>query len=215
MLSFRGTLVLAAALALVPGWALANRSTITHTPRQRSSAGSNFRPHASRKLNRRSSVDWRCCIRSLTPSPRGSSRKFRRRIQIAGLAQWGVAMTYFHTIWGPPTEDEFAAGRWRRRGVGPGRAGAPVSADYIAAIGAYYEGGGGARIRRRVVAYQKAMAGVAGATPTTTIADLPCPVDSRLAYNLARQDLRAAEGAAKDPQWLAGCGAEHPGIAHT
>jgi hypothetical protein len=28
-----------------------------------------------------------------------------------GMAQWGVAMTYFHQIWGPPTDAEFAAGR--------------------------------------------------------------------------------------------------------
>ncbi len=28
-----------------------------------------------------------------------------------GIAQWGVAMTYFHVIWGPPTDDEFVAGR--------------------------------------------------------------------------------------------------------
>jgi len=31
-----------------------------------------------------------------------------------GMAQWGVAATYFHTIWGPPTDDEFAAGRMRQ-----------------------------------------------------------------------------------------------------
>src|SRR5262249_11514814 len=27
------------------------------------------------------------------------------------MAQWGIAMSYFHVIWGPPTPDEFAAGK--------------------------------------------------------------------------------------------------------
>src|SRR6185436_20843164 len=27
------------------------------------------------------------------------------------MAQWGIAESYFHQIWGPPTPEEFAAGK--------------------------------------------------------------------------------------------------------
>src|SRR5437868_15119323 len=76
-----------------------------------------------------------------------------------GIAQWGVAMTNFHTIWGPPTDDEFVAGRTAAQKAAA--LGAPTARerDYIASIGAYYQGDGVAH-PARVVAYEKAMAGV-------------------------------------------------------
>ena len=76
-----------------------------------------------------------------------------------GIAQWGVAMTYFHAIWGPPTEDEFAAGRTAAQKAAAVGAPSARERDYIAAIGTYYQGDGVAH-PSRVVAYEKAMAGV-------------------------------------------------------
>ena len=58
------------------------------------------------------------------------------------MAQWGIAMSYFHTIWGPPTPDEFAAGK---AAAEKAAALAPKSSererDYVAAIDAYYQAG--------------------------------------------------------------------------
>src|SRR5207237_8934839 len=76
-----------------------------------------------------------------------------------GLAQWGVAMTYFHTIWGPPTEDDLTAGRTAAQKAAALGAPSARERDYIASIGGDYPGGGVAH-PARVVAYEKAMAGV-------------------------------------------------------
>jgi len=81
------------------------------------------------------------------------------------MAQWGIAMSYFHTIWGPPTPDEFAAGKAaseKATALAP-RASAREQ-DLIAAIGAYYKGDGVPHATR-VVAYEQAMATAAQRNP--------------------------------------------------
>jgi hypothetical protein len=81
------------------------------------------------------------------------------------MAQWGIAMSYFHTIWGPPTPDEFAAGKAaseKATALAP-RASAREQ-DLIAAIGAYYKGDGVPHATR-VVAYEQAMATAAQRDP--------------------------------------------------
>lgn len=81
------------------------------------------------------------------------------------MASWGVAMSYFHTVWGPPTADEFAAGRAAAERATSLAANAdPRERDYIAAIGTYYAGEGLTHIAR-VVAFEQAMAGVAARHP--------------------------------------------------
>jgi hypothetical protein len=77
-----------------------------------------------------------------------------------GMAQWGIAMAEFHTIWGPPTSEEFAIGKAASAKATALAGGASErDRDFIAAIGAYYEGDGVPH-PARVVAYEKAMAGV-------------------------------------------------------
>src|SRR5882724_3468180 len=73
------------------------------------------------------------------------------------MAQWGIAMTWWHPIWTPPTPDEMSAGTDRERG-------------FITALNVYYDtpdastpGAVGQSChgpvgpRDRVVAYEKAM----------------------------------------------------------
>ena len=69
-----------------------------------------FPPRAKPRSSRRSSARWPCCIPSPTRKQRRRSRRSPRTIRACGMAQWGVAMTYLHIIWAPPTEDEFTAG---------------------------------------------------------------------------------------------------------
>src|SRR5438552_7277349 len=68
------------------------------------------------------------------------------------MAQWGIAMSNFHTIWGPPTESEFAAGRAAAEKAAALGAPSARERDYIAAINAYYQGDGVAHAAR-VVSY--------------------------------------------------------------
>jgi tetratricopeptide (TPR) repeat protein len=55
-----------------------------------------------------------------------------------GMAHWGVAMTYYHPIWAPPTPAELAAGRAAAEAAA--RAGAATDREraYIAALGEFY-----------------------------------------------------------------------------
>jgi hypothetical protein len=54
------------------------------------------------------------------------------------MAHWGVAMTYYHPIWAPPTDDELQAGL---EAVSKAQAAGSVSGrerDYIGALAAFY-----------------------------------------------------------------------------
>ena len=132
-----------------------------------------------------------------------------------GIAQWGVAMTNFHIIWGPPTDDEFVAGRAAAQKAAALGAPTPRERDYIAAIGTYYQGDGVAHAAR-VVAYEKAMAGVHERNP----ADHEAAIFHALAilgiaYNSPPDKTYARQReAAKILNPLLAVEPEHPGIAH-
>src|SRR5215813_14447456 len=131
------------------------------------------------------------------------------------MAQWGIAMSYFHIIWGPPTPPEFAAGRAAAEKAAT--LGAPTARerDFIAAIGAFYRGDGVPHAAR-VAAYEQAMAGVAQRTPKDHEATIFHALGILgVAYNsppdktYARQKL-----AAEILNRLLPLEPEHPGIAH-
>ncbi len=131
------------------------------------------------------------------------------------MAQWGIAMSYFHPIWGPPTEAEFAAGRAAaQRAIALG-ASSTRERDYIAAIGAFYQGDG-VQHPARVVAFEQAMTGVAERNPEDheaaifhALAILGVAYNSPPDKTYARQK-RAAEILNR----LLPLEPEHPGIAH-
>jgi tetratricopeptide (TPR) repeat protein len=74
-----------------------------------------------------------------------------------GMAQWGIAMTYYHPIWAPPSSDELAAGK-----AAAGKAldlGAKTEREkgYIDAIAAFYSHEQRLDHRARASAYRDAM----------------------------------------------------------
>jgi tetratricopeptide (TPR) repeat protein len=131
------------------------------------------------------------------------------------MAQWGIAASYFHTIWGPPTEDEFAAGRAAASKAATVSAPNARERDYIAAIGAYYQGDGVPH-PARVVAYEKAMAGVAERNPSDHEAQIfHALAILGVAYNSPPDKTYARQReAAKILNGLLAVEPEHPGIAH-
>ena len=74
-----------------------------------------------------------------------------------GMAQWGIAMTWYHPIWAPPQPAELAAGRAAARKAAAIGAKTERESGYIKAIGAFYDDGGGADHRTRAEAYRRAM----------------------------------------------------------
>jgi tetratricopeptide (TPR) repeat protein len=55
-----------------------------------------------------------------------------------GMAFWGVAMTYYHPIWAPPTAEELSAGREAAARAAELGAGTDRERGYIEAVGAFY-----------------------------------------------------------------------------
>src|SRR5438105_6949239 len=86
------------------------------------------------------------------------------------MAQWGIAMTWWHPIWTPPTPDEMSAGKAAAEKAMAMKAGTDRERGFIAALNAYYntpdspttgEVGqschGPVGPRDRVIAYENAM----------------------------------------------------------
>src|SRR5881398_996844 len=86
------------------------------------------------------------------------------------MAQWGIAMTWWHPIWTPPTPDEMSAGKAAAEKAMAMKAGTDLERGFITALNAYYNTADGPATgevgqschgpvgpRDRVVAYEKAM----------------------------------------------------------
>ena len=86
------------------------------------------------------------------------------------MAQWGIAMTWWHPIWTPPTSDEMSAGKAAIEKAMAMKAGTDLERGFITALNAYYDTPdspnagvvgqschGPVGAPDRVVAYEKAM----------------------------------------------------------
>src|SRR6266550_1477985 len=86
------------------------------------------------------------------------------------MAQWGIAMTWWHPIWTPPTPDEMRAGKAAIQKAMAISAGTDREREFITALNVYYntpDGSTAAAVgqschgpvgpRDRVIAYEKAM----------------------------------------------------------
>jgi hypothetical protein len=215
MWSFRGTHVLAVALALAPASAVAQHEHDHSHPAPEkfgrvhfpTSCKAQVQPVFERGLALLHSFAYVKAAKAF--------EDVSAKDPECGIAHWGVAMSYFHTIWGPPTDDEFAAGRAAARKAEATGAPSVRERDYIAAIGAYYQGDGVPH-PARVVAFDKAMAGVAERNP----ADHEAAIFHALAilgvaYNSPPDKTYARQKeAAKILNGLLAVEPEHPGIAH-
>ena len=86
------------------------------------------------------------------------------------MAQWGIAMTWWHPIWTPPTPDEMSAGKAAIQKAMAMKGGTDLERGFITALNAYYNSAdspttgevgqschGPVGPRDRVMAYEKAM----------------------------------------------------------
>jgi hypothetical protein len=215
MRSFRISHTVAAALALVPGWALAQHEH-DHAQLRPEKLG---QVHFSTSCKPEVQPAFERGLALLHSFAYAKAATVFQEVSTkdpgCGIAQWGVAMTYFHTIWGPPTEDEFAAGRAAAQKAVTLGAPSARERDYIAAIAAYYQGDAVAH-PARVVAYEKAMAGVYERNPDDHEAAIfHALAILGVAYNSPpdKTYVRQKE-AAKILNGLLTVEPEHPGIAH-
>src|SRR5437762_1389074 len=145
------------------------------------------------------------------------------------MAQWGIAMTWWHPIWTPPTPDEMSAGKAAIQKAMAMKAGTDLERGFITALNAYYNTPDSAVTgeigqschgpvgpRDRVIAYEKAM--------RTLYERYPDDVETQTFYALAvlavgyanptdttlSNQLKAA--AILEKLWTKN--PHHPGIAH-
>ena len=211
----RSTQVLMAALAFAPGWTLAQHEHqhahdgsekfgVVHFP---TSCNRQVQPGFERGLALLHSFAYKEAAEAF--------REVSAKDPACGMAQWGVAMSYFHAIWAPPTDDEFSEGRAAAQEAAAIGAPSARERDFIAAIGTYYQGDGVAH-PARVVAYERAMAGVAERNPKDHEAAIfHALAILGVAYNTPPDKTYARQkGAAKILNRLLPLEPKHPGIAH-
>jgi tetratricopeptide (TPR) repeat protein len=213
MPSVRAGSLVAAALALVPGWALAQHEHAHDVP------ATFGQVHFPTSCKSEVQPTFELALAMLHSFAYGKAATTFQEVSAkdpgCGIAQWGVAMTYLHIIWGPPTDDEFAAGRAAAQKAAALGAPTPRERDYIAAIGTYYQGDGIAH-PARVAAYEKAMAGVAQRSAGDDEAQIFHALSILgIAYNSPPDKTYAKQKeAAKTLNRLLAVEPDHPGIAH-
>ncbi len=133
-----------------------------------------------------------------------------------GMAFWGVAMSNFHVVWGPPTEAEFARGQ-----VAAAKAkavGAPTEREraWIDAIGQFYLEPAPRPHPERVQAFAKAMADLAAKYPDDNEAQVfDALALLGVAYNSPPDKTYARQKqAAEILNRMLKLEPRHPGIAH-
>jgi hypothetical protein len=131
------------------------------------------------------------------------------------MAQWGIAMSNFHPIWGPSTESELAAGRAAAQKAAAMETRSSRERDYITAIDAFY-GGEYIPHAARVAAFEQGMAAVAKQHPDDREAQIfHALAILAVAYNSPPDKTYARQKqAAEILNRLLPLEPDHPGIAH-
>ncbi len=93
------------------------------------------------------------------------------------MAYWGVAMTLFHPLWAPPTEDELRRGSEAVKKAESLRPATKRERDYIAAVKAFYDDWKNKAHPRRIAAWEKAQ--------EIVHKDYPGDIDAGALYALA------------------------------
>lgn len=130
------------------------------------------------------------------------------------MAYWGVAMSNFHPLWAPPSTEELKKGAKAVEMAKAINNQSKREADYIDAIGKFYEDFGKSDHRSRVLAFEEAMARVYLSYPD----DIEASIFYSLALNAAADPTdKTYERQKKALAILAPVFKEkpmHPGLAH-
>jgi hypothetical protein len=84
------------------------------------------------------------------------------------MAHWGVAMSQYHPLWGPPSKDEFAIGAAAVEKAKAAKKATPRERKYVNAIAAYYADADKLSPLERAVKYQQAMGALSETEPKDT-----------------------------------------------
>jgi hypothetical protein len=84
------------------------------------------------------------------------------------MAQWGIAMSYYHQLWSPPDQKDLRAGQLAAEQAGRLKRGSLREQQFIAAVAAYYRDADKLSPQVRAKAYEQAMGEAARGNPKDT-----------------------------------------------
>jgi hypothetical protein len=145
---------------------------------------------------------------------RGSFQQAAAADPACGIAQWGVAMTYYHPIWAPPNAQEYAAGQTAAEAGARAGARSDRERRYIEAIGAYYARVEGRDPRARAMAYRAAMEQLARDFPDDPEAKIFLALALLATAPPGDRTLAQQKQAADILNGLLASHPKHPGIQH-
>jgi hypothetical protein len=131
-----------------------------------------------------------------------------------GIAWWGVAMTYYHPLWAPPTVEELAAGAEAAKKAKAAGGRTARERDYINAIAEFYRQTPPRDVRQRARDFESSMAKLQAKYPddleaavfhALTLDAVASPTDKSYAN-------QRKAGAILEP--IFATHPDHPGLAH-
>jgi len=132
-----------------------------------------------------------------------------------GIAQWGVAMSFYHPLWDGPTQSELEKGKAAIQKAKAAGAKSQREQDYIGALDVFYRDFDRADLKTRAFAYSDAMEQLSGRYPSDDEASVFYAL-SLIAAGTMDGDhgfTRQRKAAAILNRILAK-NADHPGVAH-
>ncbi len=131
-----------------------------------------------------------------------------------GMAWWGVAMTWYHPIWAPPTPADLAAGKSAADKAAELGAKTDRERAYIAAIGEFYRDAESRGHNVRAEAYEAALGDLARRFPDDHEATIFYALEIRATAPENDPTYAEQKRAAKMLNDLLPLEPDHPGIAH-
>ncbi len=205
-------LTLAATLLAFPARTPAQEHQHAHDGGSSSERFTSRRPAAA--STRISPARSRSCIPSATRSRGGRSRTVAAKDPACGMAFWGVAMTWYHPIWAPPTRQDLAAGAAAAQKAQELGAGTDRERGYIAAIGTFYRDWQERNHNARANDYKAAMEALAKRFPDDHEATIFYALEVRATAPENDPTYAEQKRAAKLLNDLLPLEPNHPGIAH-
>jgi tetratricopeptide (TPR) repeat protein len=131
-----------------------------------------------------------------------------------GMAYWGVAMTWYHPIWAPPTPEELARGAAAAKKAAELSAATERERGYISAIGVFYRDADRVGHAARAEAYESALEDLARRFPADHEATIFWALQIRATAPENDPTYAEQKRAAKILNDLLPLEPQHPGIAH-
>lgn len=129
------------------------------------------------------------------------------------MAYWGVAMSNFHALWAPPSEQELKKGE-KALAIAKTLERSPKESDYIASIGSFYNEWDKTDHRTRSIRFEKAMEALYGKYPADKEVAIFYSLSLNAAADPADKTFTKQKKAAGILDAMYASAPEHPGVVH-